>query len=102
MVKVKIKDGCGRPYLSTDWNHFRADTTRLLGEHLRQVSEKSDQWSRRRCDNEKKVCGRTVGWMADGTLKIEILPQNLISDVTALQVLKHVKLIPLKHADCFM
>ena len=27
--------------------------------------------------------------MADGTLKIEILSQNLIPDVTALQVLKH-------------
>ena len=27
--------------------------------------------------------------MADGTLKIEILSQNLIPDVTALQALKH-------------
>ena len=34
----------------------------------------------------------------DGTLKIEILPQN----ITALQVLKHVKPISLKHADCFI
>ena len=49
---VKIKDGCWRPYLSTDRNHFRACTTRPLGEHLRQVSKKSDQWSQRRCDNE--------------------------------------------------
>ena len=39
---------------------------------------------------------------SDGTLKIEILPQNLIPDVTALQVLKHAKLISLKQADCFM
>ena len=45
---------------------------------------------------------RTDGWMADGTLKIKILPQNLIPDVTALKVLKHVKLISLKQADCFM
>ena len=49
---VKIKDGCRRPYLSMDRNHFRACTTILLGEHLRQVSKKSDQWSRRRWDNE--------------------------------------------------
>ena len=27
-------------------------TTRPLGEHLRQVSKKSNKWSRRRCDNE--------------------------------------------------
>ena len=33
----------------------------------------------------------TDGWTADGTLNIEILRQNLIPDVTALQVLKHVK-----------
>ena len=44
----------------------------------------------------------TDGWTADGTLKMEILPQNLIPDVTALQVLKHVKLIFLKQSDCFM
>ena len=31
-----------------------------------------------------------------------VLPQNLIPDVTALQVLRHVKLISLKQADCFM
>ena len=31
-----------------------------------------------------------------------VLPQNLIPDVTALQNLKHVKLISLKQADCFM
>ena len=36
-IKVKIKDGCRRPHLSADRNHFRADTTRLLGEQLRQV-----------------------------------------------------------------
>ena len=34
-------------------------TTRPLGAHLRQVSKKSDQWSRRRCDNEKRF---TDGW----------------------------------------
>ena len=50
--------------------------------------KKSDQWSR---DNEKNDYRRTDGWMADSTLNIEILPQNLILDVTALQVLKHVK-----------
>ena len=51
----------------------------------------------------KKVYGRTDGRMDGGWYtKIEILPQNLIPDVTALQVLKHVKLISLKQADCFM
>ena len=45
---------------------------------------------------KKNADERTDGWTADGTLKIEILPQNLIPDVTALQVLKHVKLISLK------
>ena len=60
-IKVKIIDVCRWPHLSTDRNHFRADTTRLLGEHLRQVSKKSDKLSRRRCDNETKVYGRTDG-----------------------------------------
>ena len=36
-ITVKIKDGCRWPYLSTDWNHFRACTTKPLGEHLGQV-----------------------------------------------------------------
>ena len=49
---VKIKDGCRWPHLSTVRNQFKACTTRPLGEHLRQVSKKSNQWSRRRCDNE--------------------------------------------------
>ena len=30
---------------------------------------------------------RTDGWTADGTLNIEILPQNLIPDVTAVMFL---------------
>ena len=47
---MKIKDGCRRPYSSTDRNHFRARTTRPLGEYLK--LKKSDQWSQRRCDNE--------------------------------------------------
>ena len=51
---VKIKDGRRRPYLSTDRNHIRVDTTRPLGEQVGHVSKKCDQWSRRRCDNEKK------------------------------------------------
>ena len=38
------------------------------------------------------------GWYT----KIEILPLNLIPYVTTLKVLKHVKLISLKQADCFM
>ena len=33
---VKLTDDCRRPFLSTDRNHFQADTTRALGEHLRQ------------------------------------------------------------------
>ena len=53
-ITVKLKDGCRRPYLSTDQKkHFLVDTTKPLGEHLRQVSKKSDQWSRRQC-NEKQ------------------------------------------------
>ena len=39
MITVKIKDGCQWPHLSTDWNHYRADTTRPLVEHIRQVSK---------------------------------------------------------------
>ena len=39
-------------YWLTNRNHFRACTTRPPTEHLGQVSKKSDQWSRRRCDNE--------------------------------------------------
>ena len=50
----------------------------------------------------RRTDGRMDGWTADGTLKTEILPQSLITDVTALQVLKHVKLISLTQADCFM
>ena len=65
-IKVKIKDGSRRPHLSTNRNLFREDTIRLLGDHFRQVSKKSDQWSRRRCDNEKKVYGRTDGRMDGG------------------------------------
>ena len=38
-ITVKIKDGCRRPYLSMDQNHFRANTIRSLREHLRQVSK---------------------------------------------------------------
>ena len=53
-ITVKLKDGCRRPYLSTDQKkHFLVDTTKPLGEHLRQVSKKSDQWSRGQC-NEKQ------------------------------------------------
>ena len=56
-IKVKIKDGCRRPYLSTDWNQFREDTTRQLVKHLRQVYKKKkktnpNRWSRRKCDNK--------------------------------------------------
>ena len=39
-IMVQIKDGCRQPYLSTDQNHFRADTTRPLGKHLKQVLKK--------------------------------------------------------------
>ena len=35
--ELKTKDGCQWPYLSTDWNHFRACTTRPPGEHCGQV-----------------------------------------------------------------
>ena len=43
-MKTLIKDGGWRPDLSADQNHFCADTTRPLGEHLRQVLKKSNQW----------------------------------------------------------
>ena len=66
MITVKIKDGCWRPYLSMDQNHFQKDTASSLGEHLRQVSKKSDQWSPRRCDHEKKF--RDDGRMPDSLL----------------------------------
>ena len=36
VITVKIKDGCRRPYLLMEMNHFRADTTRPLVEHLSQ------------------------------------------------------------------
>ena len=51
-IMVKIKDGCRQPYLLMDLCHFQVCTTRPLGEYLGQVLKKSDQWSRRRCDNE--------------------------------------------------
>ena len=98
---MNIKDGCRRPHLSTDRNHFRANTTKLLGEHLIQVSKKSDQWSRRRCDKEKQSL-RTNGWTADGTQKIEIFPAESYLGCYGVAVLKHVKLISLKQVDCFM
>ena len=52
MITVKIKDGCRQPYLLTDRNHFRVNTIRPLGKHLRKFSKKSEYWRRRRCDNE--------------------------------------------------
>ena len=64
-ITVKIKIGGWLPHLSTDRIHFRADTTKPLGEHLRQVFKNSDQWARRRCDNEKKF---TDGRTPDGPL----------------------------------
>ena len=61
---VQIKDGRQRPYLSTDRNHIRADTTRPLGDNSGKFRKKSDQWSRRRCDIEKKFTDVwTDGWM---------------------------------------
>ena len=66
---MKIKDGCQWPYLSTDRNQFRPNTTRPLGEHLGQVLKTSDQGSWRRGDNEKKFTEVwTDGWTPDGPL----------------------------------
>ena len=48
MITVKIKAGCRWPYLPTDRNHFLTDTTRPLGEHLRQVLKKKKK-------KEKKI-----------------------------------------------
>ena len=91
---VKIKDGFRWPYLSTDRNHLLADTTRALGEHLRQVSKKNDQWSRRRCDNQKKFTdGRTYRrtngrtdvmdeWTPDGPLlDKEFLESTILKEI---------------------
>ena len=40
-ITVKIKNGCRRPNLSTNRNHFRACTTTPLEEYLRQISKKN-------------------------------------------------------------
>ena len=86
-LTVKIKDGCHLPYLSTDWNHFWACTTRPLGEHLREVSKKSNQWSWRRCNNEivtmlsieqKIVTMLSIGQIA--ILKMAVVRQYLLTD----------------------
>ena len=67
VITVKIKVGRRRPYLSTDQNHIRASIDRPLGQQLGQVLKKSDQWSRRRYNNDKKFTdGRTNGWTPDG------------------------------------
>ena len=76
VITVKIKDGCRRPYVSTDRNHFRACTTTPLGKHHRQVSKKSDQWSRRRCD--EIVTGLRKGQIA--ILKIAAVRPYLLTD----------------------
>ena len=70
MITVKIKDGCRRPYLSTDQNHIRADTTRLLGEHLRQVSKNPTSGLGGHAITRKslRTDGRTYRWMPDGPL----------------------------------
>ena len=39
---MKIKDGCRQPYLLTDQNHFRMETSRPLVELLRKVFKNSD------------------------------------------------------------
>ena len=59
-ITVKIKDGCRWAHMELFW----ANTTEPIVAHLRQVLKKSDQWSRRRCDNEKKFTdGRMdAGW----------------------------------------
>ena len=68
------KDGDRRPYLSSDPNQFRVDTTRPLVEHLRQVSRKSDQWSRKRCDNEiVTVLNRAISDLKMTTVRLYLL-----------------------------
>ena len=68
VTSVKIKVGRLQPYLAMDHqNHIRADTTGPLGEQPGQVSKKSDQWSWRRCYNEKKFTdGGMHEWMPEG------------------------------------
>ena len=63
-ITGKIQNDQRRPNLSTEQNQIGGCTTRPPGKHPRQVSKKSDQWSRRRCDNEKlssavRTYGRT-------------------------------------------
>ena len=90
-----IQDGCRPPYLSTDRNHFKVDTTRPLWTSQSSFEKsptgglRGDEITRKK----KFTDERRDGCTADGTLTIEILPQNLIPDVRTLQVLKLVKLI---------
>ena len=68
-ITVKIKDSCRRQYLSTDRNHFRADTARPLGEHHSQLSKNSNYRSRRRYEEKSfRTHGRTYGWTPNGPL----------------------------------
>ena len=82
-LTVKIKDGFHLPYLSTDWNHFWASTTRPLGEHLRKVSKKSNQWSWRRCNNEI-VTMLSIGQIA--ILKMAVVRPYLLTDRNCFKV----------------
>ena len=66
---VQIKEGRRRPYLSTDRNHIRADTTRITGGTTRASSERNptsglggDAISRK----SLQTCRRTDGWTPDG------------------------------------
>ena len=72
-ITDKNKDGQRRPHLLMDWYHIRVDTTRPLGEQLRQVSKKSNQWSQRKCHNEK------VYWRMDGRMDDRHLYQYELS-----------------------
>ena len=67
-MTAKTKDGCWRPYLSTDRNHFRADITRQLEEYLRQVLKKNtssclggDEITRKRF-TDGRMDRRMDGW----------------------------------------
>ena len=51
-----LKMAAVRPYLLTDRNHFRADTSRHCEEFICKVLTKFPQWFRRRCDNGENQC----------------------------------------------
>ena len=68
---MQIKDGQRRPYLSTDRNHIRADTTRLLGGQLGQVPKEIRPVVSEEMRYREKVYRRAEGW-TDGRRTVPV------------------------------